>query len=112
MNFYDKIHEMMKCLQETNEYKEYMKLKEEIKQNEELKQRIDDFKIKQRQEQMKYINGEQLSEESKKEMEHLYSLVIQYELGAKFFQAEIRLDVMLADMQKIINEGIKDIIEF
>ncbi|MBR6641667.1 MAG: YlbF family regulator, partial [Clostridia bacterium] len=42
----------------------------------------------------------------------LYSLIIQSPLGAEFFQAEIRLNVLLADMQKIINDGMKDILEF
>ena len=31
MNFYDKVHEMARAFKNTDEYKEYMRLKDEIK---------------------------------------------------------------------------------
>ena len=31
MNFYDKIHELVRSLKQTNEYKEYLSIKETIK---------------------------------------------------------------------------------
>jgi len=61
---------------------------------------------------MKYIKGEVMSEETKTKLNGMYSEIIKNETGVRFFQAEIKLDVMLADMQKIISEGIQDVVEF
>ena len=47
-----------------------------------------------------------------KELENTYSLLIQSDKARSFLEAEIRLNVLLADMQKIIGEGIKEIVEF
>ncbi|MBR6688734.1 MAG: YlbF family regulator [Clostridia bacterium] len=112
MNFYDKVHELVKNFKETEEYKKYIELKKKVKEDLTLKEKIDTFRNKQIDYQKQYINGTPMSESSKEEMQQLYSVIIQSELGAEFFQAEIRLNVLLADMQKIINDGMKDVIEF
>lgn len=112
MNFYDKVHEMIRCLKDTPEYKEYVSAKAEVKNNKELADKIVAFRDAQRAEQMKYIKGEAMSEETKAKLSGMYSEIIQNETGVRFFQAEIKLDVMLADMQKIISEGIQDVVEF
>ena len=112
MNFYDKVHELVRNFKETEEYKKYMDLKKRVKEDVSLKEKIDTFRTQQMEYQKQYINGTPMSEQSKEEMQQLYSLIIQSELGTEFFQAEIRLNVLLADMQKIINDGMKDVIEF
>ena len=106
------MHELVRNLKETDEYKKYMELKKKVKEDVSLKEKIDTFRNKQVEYQKQYINGKSMSDSNKEEMQQLYSLIIQSELGAAFFQAEIRLNVLLADMQKIINDGMKDIIEF
>lgn len=112
MNFYDKIHELVKDLKDTPEYVNYMAIREKVKADEKLSGMIKSFKERQRAEQMKYINGEKLDEQTKNDLQQQYSLIIQSPLAVEFFQAEIKLDVLLADMQKIIGEGLKDIVEF
>lgn len=112
MNFYDKVHEMIRCLKDTPEYKEYVSAKADVKNNKELSDKIIAFREAQRTEQMRYIKGEAMNEDTKTKLSGMYSEIIQNELGVRFFQAEIKIDVMLADMQKIISEGIQDVVEF
>lgn len=112
MNFYDKIHELVKSLKETEEYKNYMDLKSKVKENVELSENIKEFRDKQRTEQMKYISGTEIDEQTKQDMQQAYSLLIQNPLAIEFFQAEVKLDVILADMQKIIGESLQDVVEF
>ena len=112
MNIYDKIHTLVKDLKDTPEYVNYMATKERVKQDAELSLKIKNFRERQRAEQMKYINGSQMDENTKNELQHEYSLIIQSPLAVEFFQAEIKLDVLLADMQKILGEGMKDVVEF
>lgn len=111
MNFYDKVHEMVRALKDTDEYKEYLKLKKTVSENTERKGMLKEFKEKQREAQMLYINSGKPNEETQKTLENLYSLLIQDDNVRKMFECEMKLDIMLADMQKIVAEGIKDIIE-
>ena len=53
-----------------------------------------------------------MDETVKNELQQQYSLIIQNPVAVEFFQAEIKLDVLLADMQKILGEGLKDVVEF
>ena len=45
-------------------------------------------------------------------MQNLYSIVIQNETSRKLLENEMKINVMLADMQKIIGDALKDIIDF
>lgn len=112
MNFYDKIHELVKVLKETGEYTEYIKKKAEIKQDEDKSKKIKDFRDKQREQQIKMMSGGTITEEEKQAMQQIYSVLITDPQIVEFFQSEIKLDVMLADMQKILAEGMQDIVEF
>lgn len=111
MNFYDKVHEMVRALKETDEYKKYLELKKVVGDNAEKRNMLKDFKEKQREAQMIYINTGKPEENKQKALENLYSILIQDENIRKMFECEMKLDIMLADMQKIVAEGIKDIIE-
>lgn len=112
MNFYDKVYELVRCFKETEEYKTYMKLKEEIKKDAKYSNMLKEFKDKQTKMQMEYIESGKKDENAQKELENIYSLLIQSEFVRSFLESEIRLNVLLADMQKIIGEGLKDIVEF
>jgi len=112
MNFYDKVHELVRCFKDTDEYKVYMNLKEEIKKDGKYSKMLKGFKEKQTKMQMEYIESGKMNELNQKDLENTYSLLIQSETVRNFLESEIRLNVLLADMQKIIGEGLKDIVEF
>jgi cell fate (sporulation/competence/biofilm development) regulator YlbF (YheA/YmcA/DUF963 family) len=112
MNFYDEIYNMVRKLKETNEYKDYINQKENIKRNPEEYELLKQFKEKQRVHQVEYINSGKLDEDKQRQLQLEYSKLIQSENIKKLFESEIKLDVILADMQKIIAEGIKEILEF
>lgn len=112
MNFYDKAHELTRALKETNEYKEYIQLKKELKTNEEKYKMVKDFKDQQRNHQVKYINGQEVTKEELEHMQNLYSILIQDEKIRKLLECEMKIDVFLADMQKIVGEAVKEIAEF
>ena len=61
---------------------------------------------------MEYIVGKEQSKEKLDEMQNLYSIVIQNETSRKLLENEMKINVMLADMQKIIGDALKDIIDF
>ena len=71
-----------------------------------------DFKDKQREHQVKYINGQEINKEEQQNMQNLYSILIQDEKIRKLLECEMKIDVLLADMQKIMGEAVKEIVEF
>lgn len=111
MNIYDKVHEMVKCLKETEEYTTFCKLKEEISKETEISDKLKEFRVKQRKAQMSYMTNGKQDENEIKELENEYSILIGNENVRKLFEAEMKFDILLADIQKIMGEGIKEIIE-
>lgn len=110
--FYDKIHELVRALKDSEEYRNYLNLKNELKKDGKAYEMLKDFKKKQEEHQLNYINGQEMAKEELEKMQNLYSLIIQNETSRKLLEAEMRLNVMLADMNKIVGEGLKEIIEF
>ena len=92
MNFYDKIHELVRSLKQTNEYKEYLSIKETIKKDEKLYNMIKDFKEKQKEFQLKHISGVEMSNAEKSTMENLYSIIIQNENARKLLENEMKIE--------------------
>ena len=112
MNFYDKVHEMVRAFKDTPEIREYVELKNKLKEEKDAYDRLKDFKERQKNYQMEYIDGKEQSKEKLDEMQNLYSIVIQNETSRKLLENEMKINVMLADMQKIIGDALKDIIDF
>ncbi|MFR3156387.1 MAG: YlbF family regulator [Christensenellales bacterium] len=112
MNFYDKVHEMVRAFKDTPEFREYVELKNKLKEEKDAYDRLKDFKERQKNYQMEYIDGKEQSKEKLEEMQNLYSIVIQNETSRKLLENEMKINVMLADMQKIIGDALKDIIDF
>lgn len=111
MNFYDKIYELVNCFKETNEYKKYIEVKSKLKLNTEAYQQLKEFKEIQRKNQIDYISSQKVDEEKQKQIQDMYIKLVQNEDIKNFFDCEIKLDVMLADMQKIIGDGLKELID-
>lgn len=112
MNFHDKVYELVRCFKETEEYKEYIRLKKDIQKDGESYNKLKNFKDMQRQHQLKYINGDKIAEDELVNMQDMYTQIIKNENSRLLLEYEMKLDVLLADMQKIIADGVKDIIEF
>ena len=112
MNYYDKVHEMVRAFKDTPEFREYVELKNKLKEEKDAYDRLKDFKERQKNYQMEYIDGKEQSKEKLDEMQNLYSIVIQNETSRKLLENEMKINVMLADMQKIIGDALKDIIDF
>lgn len=112
MNFYDKVHEMVRAFKDTPEFREYIELKNKLKEEKDAYDRLKDFKERQKNYQMEYIDGKEQSKEKLDEMQNLYSIVIQNETSRKLLENEMKINVMLADMQKIIGDALKDIVDF
>lgn len=111
MNPYDKVHELVRALKESNEVKEYLALKEELYKDEKNKEMIKDFRDKQVEVQTLLMQGKEAEQEKIEKLQALYTILASNLKIKEFFDKEVAFDVMMSDIYKIIGEGIKDIIE-
>ena len=111
MNPYDKVHELVRALKESNEVKEYLALKEELYKDEQNKEMIKDFRDKQVEVQTLLMQGKEAEQEKIEKLQALYTILASNLKIKEFFDKEVAFDVMMSDIYKIIGEGIKDIIE-
>lgn len=111
MYVYDKANELARSLKESKEYLEYKKAKEEVKAIPEMKEKIDEFEKIRYETQLLTIQGEQQNEEKMKKLQELYQILMQNPKIKDYFDIEVRFNVMLADVNKIIGEAVKDVLQ-
>lgn len=111
MYVYDKANELAQSLKESKEYLEYKKVKEEVLAIPEMKQKIDEFEKIRYETQLLSIQGEKQDEEKMKKLQELYSILVGNPKVKEYFDVEVRFNVMLADVNKIIGEAVKDVLQ-
>jgi Uncharacterized conserved protein len=111
MNIYDKTHELARGLKESQEYNEYKKLRKELYSNEETKKLIKEFEQKQQEVQLVTVQGKMPEDEKIKKLQELYAILLQNPKVKQYFDVQIRFNVLLADINKIIAESVKDAFE-
>lgn len=112
MSFHDSINELVVSFKDTQEYKEYLQLKQKLKQDNNVYNMLKDFKDKQNQVQISYLNGQDISKEKQEEMENLYSIVIQNDDCRKILECEMKINIILADLQKSMGDAIEELVKF
>ena len=110
MNVYDTANRLAKEIQESEEYKSYKKLKDEIMVNKKKKKKIEDFERLRYEVQLMQYTGEKRDEEKTKKLEEMYTMLVQDEQIKNFFDLEVKFNVMIADVNKIIAEAIRDVL--
>ncbi len=110
MNVYDEVYRLAKAIQESKEYKEYKEIKEIIMKEPGLKDKVDEFEKIRYEEQVLTMQGEKQSDEKMKKLQDLYQILVQNPNVKDYFQKEIHFNVLIADVNKIIGEAIKDVL--
>lgn len=111
MKVYDKANELAKDLKESNEYITYKRIKDEVYANPELKEQIKEFDKVRYEAQVLAIQGEQQDQEKMKKLQELYEILMKEPKVKQYFDAEVRFNVLLADVNKIIGEAVKDVLK-
>ncbi|MGN1352015.1 MAG: YlbF family regulator [Clostridia bacterium] len=110
MYVYDEANNLAKAIQESKEYLEYKKAKESLNQNLELKQKIDEFEKIRYEVQVMAFQGDKESEEKTLKLQEMYNMLVQDAKIKEYFDIEVRFNIMLADVNKIISESVKDLL--
>jgi len=111
MNVHDLSHELARAIKQSGEYREMLQAKENIKDNASALEMIKDFRLKQFEVQAAQLSGETIPEEKMKQLTSLYEILALNPDVKAYLVSEYALSVLLADVQKIIGEAVKDVLE-
>lgn len=110
MQVYDTANRLAQEIKDSEEYKKYKKIKDEIHNNSEKKQKVEEFeKLRYEVQLMSYTN-ETKDEEKTKKLEEMYATLIENKDIKEYFDLEVKFNIMIADVNKIIAEAIKDVL--
>lgn len=110
MNVYDTANRLASEIQGSEEYKEYKKLKNTLMSNPDTKKKIEDFERLRYEIQLMQYTGAEKDEEKTKKLEEMYAMLVQDKQIKDFFDLEVKFNIMIADVNKIIAEAIKDVL--
>ena len=110
MNVYDTANRLAYEIQESDEYKSYKRLKNEVMSNPELKNKVEEFEKLRYDVQLMQYTGEGKDEEKTKKLEEMYAMLVQDKQIKEYFDLEVKFNVMIADVNKIIAEAIRDVL--
>ena len=109
MYVYDEANNLAKAIQESKEYQEYKKVKESLNSNPEMKSKVDEFEKIRYDVQVMSFQGKEDPEKMKK-LQEMYNILNTDKNIKEYFDIEVRFNIMLADVNRIISESVKDLI--
>ena len=110
MNVYDTANRLAYEIQESEEYKSYKKLKDAVMANPETKNKIQEFEKLRYDIQLMQYTGENKDEAKTQKLEEMYRMLVEDKQIKEYFDLEVKFNVMIADVNKIIAESIRDVL--
>lgn len=111
MNVYDTANKLAYEIKNSEEYNNYKKLKKDLEANISLKEKLDNFEKLRYEVQITAIQGLEKDDKKLTDMQNLYAELIENETMKKYFDAELKFNVLLTDVNKIIAEAVQDVVK-
>lgn len=108
MNVYDTANKLAQEIKQSEEYATYKMAKEAISLNVELKNKIDEFEKARYEAQIIALQTGKDDEAKMKHVQELYGELIQSQDASKFFDAEMKFNILIADVNKIIGQVVQE----
>ncbi len=110
MNVYDTANRLAQEIKTSEEYIQYKDAKQKLESNQELKKKVDDFEKTRYEVQVLAMQGKEVEEEKNKKLQEMYTILIENKQIKEYFDLEVKFNVMLADVNKIIAESVQDVL--
>lgn len=111
MNVYDTANQLASEIKQSEEYINYKMAREALALNPELKKKIGEFEVARYEAQLIQMQTGKEDVEKTNKMKELYAELIQIDDAKKYFDAEMKFNIVLADVNKIIGEAVRDVIQ-
>ena len=110
MNVYDTANKLASEIKQCEEYANYKMAKQALDLNIDLKEKMMEFEKARYEVQLEMMQTGKQDEEKYKKMQDLYAELIENQEAKSFFEAETKFNVIIADVNKIIGEAVRDVI--
>lgn len=110
-NIYDTANQLAKEIQQSEEYMTYKIAKEAINLNFELKSKIDEFEKARYDAQIVALQTGKDDENKMRHVQELYGELIQNQEASQYFDAEMKFNILIADVNKIIGEAVQSLLK-
>ncbi|OCA87414.1 YlbF family regulator [Pseudobacillus wudalianchiensis] len=107
-NLYDLAYELEKGLRQSEEYRTLKQMYEEVNANAEARGIFENFRNVQMRLQEKQMMGQDITEEEVQQAQKTMALVQQHRLISQLMEAEQRMSMVIADMNKIIMKPLEE----
>ena len=108
-NMYDTANKLASEIKESQEYNEYKNARMQVMANPDLKKKITEFeKLRYDMQVLSLEKGED-SPEKMKMLQEMYDILVKNKDIKEYFDLEVKFNVMVADINKIIAESMADI---
>ena len=110
MNVYDTVNKLAQEIKDSNEFKNYKKYKELVKTNAEIDEKIKKFETLRYELQISAMQGLETNKDQEKELQEIYTELLTKENVKEYFEAEFKFNILLADVNKIIGDSVKEVL--
>ena len=111
MNVYDTVNKLAQEIKDSEEFKNYRKYKEIIKSNQEVSEGIKKFETLRYELQISAMQGLELNKDKEKELQEIYANLLAKENVKEYFESEFKFNILLADVNKIIGDSVKEVLD-
>ena len=110
MNVYDTVNKLAQEIKDSDEFKNYKKYKELIKSNQEVSEKIKKFETLRYEIQISAMQGLETNKDKEKELQDIYAELLTKENVKEYFESEFKFNILLADVNKIIGDAVKEVL--
>ena len=110
MNIYDTANKLSSEIRASEEYVNFKMAREVINLRPDLKEEISKFEQLRYEVQINQMQTGKIDEEKMKEVQEIYAKIIEIDEIKKYFEAELKFNVLFADVNKIIGDAVKDLV--
>ena len=111
MNVYDTANRLASEIKESEEYVNYKMAKQALNLNSELKSKIENFDKVRYELQLEMMQTGKNNEEKNAQLQKEYADLVENPDAKKFFETETKFNILIADVNKIIGEAIRDVMQ-
>ncbi|ASB90281.1 YlbF family regulator [Bacillus sonorensis] len=109
VNLYDTAYDLEQALRQSEEYSRLKGLYDDVNADESAKRMFDNFRDIQIRLQQKQMNGEDISQEEVEQAQKSVALVQQHEKISQLMEAEQRMSMLIAELNKIIMKPLEEL---
>lgn len=110
MNVYDTVNKLAQEIKDSDEFKNYKKYKELVKLDSETSEQIKKFETLRYEIQISAMQGLENNKEKESELQEIYTQLLSKENVKEYFDAEFKFNILLADVNKIIGDSVKEVL--